>query len=103
MMGSMRGPGQMMSFTIDGQQFDAERTDQRVRVGTVEEWTLVNSSPMDHPMHLHVWPTQSPADFDPHDVVHGQDQQILAANAQKLRESLRSAGHGEHVVDAAAN
>lgn len=58
MMGSMRGPGQMMSFTIDGQQFDAERTDQRVRVGTVEEWTLVNSSPMDHPMHLHVWPMQ---------------------------------------------
>ena len=39
-------------------------------------------------LHLHVWPTQSPADFDPHDVVHGQDQQILAANAQKLRESL---------------
>ena len=54
-------------------------------------------------LHLHVWPTQSPADFDPHDVVHGQDQQILAANAQKLRESLRSAGHGEHVVDAAVN
>ncbi|MEF3120401.1 multicopper oxidase family protein [Kocuria flava] len=58
MMGSRRGPGQMMSFTIDGQEFDAERTDQRVRVGTVEEWTLTNSSPMDHPVHLHVWPMQ---------------------------------------------
>ncbi|GAA2123453.1 multicopper oxidase family protein [Kocuria atrinae] len=58
MMGGMRGPGQMMSFTIDGRPFDAERTDQRVRVGTVEEWTLTNSSPMDHPMHLHVWPMQ---------------------------------------------
>ncbi|WP_424348514.1 multicopper oxidase family protein [Kocuria sp. CH-021] len=58
MMGGTRGPGQMMSFTIDGREFDAERTDQRVRVGTVEEWTLTNSSPMDHPMHLHVWPMQ---------------------------------------------
>ncbi|MCD1144467.1 multicopper oxidase family protein [Kocuria sp. LUK] len=58
MMGSRRGPGQMMSFTIDGRPFDAERTDQRVRVGTVEEWTLTNSSPMDHPVHLHVWPMQ---------------------------------------------
>lgn len=58
MMGGMRGPGQMMPFTIDGRPFDAERTDQRVRVGTVEEWTLTNSSPMDHPMHLHVWPMQ---------------------------------------------
>ena len=58
MMGGSRGPGRMMSFTIDGREFDAERTDQRVRVGTVEEWTLTNSSPMDHPVHLHVWPMQ---------------------------------------------
>jgi FtsP/CotA-like multicopper oxidase with cupredoxin domain len=58
MMGGGGGPGRMMSFTIDGQEFDAERTDQRVRVGAVEEWTLTNSSPMDHPVHLHVWPMQ---------------------------------------------
>jgi FtsP/CotA-like multicopper oxidase with cupredoxin domain len=62
MMGGTRGPGQMMSFTIDGREFDADRTDQRVRVGTVEEWTLANSSPMDHPLHLHVWPMQVVAD-----------------------------------------
>lgn len=62
MMGGMRGPGQMMSFTIDGREFDAGRTDQRVRVGTVEEWTLTNSSPMDHPVHLHVWPMQVEAE-----------------------------------------
>jgi len=29
-----------------------------VRVGTVEEWTITNTSPMDHPLHLHVWPMQ---------------------------------------------
>ena len=54
----IRGNGSMMSFTIDGKVFDPDRTDIKVRAGTVEEWTLVNSSPMDHPMHLHVWPLQ---------------------------------------------
>lgn len=50
--------GRMMSFTIDGREFDHERTDQRVEAGTVEEWTIWNTSPMDHPFHLHVWPMQ---------------------------------------------
>ena len=27
-------------------------------LGTVEDWTIVNVSPMDHPFHLHVWPMQ---------------------------------------------
>jgi FtsP/CotA-like multicopper oxidase with cupredoxin domain len=47
-----------MSFTIDGRVFDPDRVDTRVALGAVEEWTLVNSSPMDHPFHLHVWPMQ---------------------------------------------
>jgi FtsP/CotA-like multicopper oxidase with cupredoxin domain len=56
--GMMRGEGAMMSFTVNGREFDADRTDVAVRAGDVEEWTLVNSSPMDHPIHLHVWPMQ---------------------------------------------
>lgn len=52
----MRGP--MMSFTIDGREFDHERTDQQVAAGTIEEWTIRNTSTMDHPFHLHVWPMQ---------------------------------------------
>jgi FtsP/CotA-like multicopper oxidase with cupredoxin domain len=32
--------------------------DQSVRIGTVEEWVVRNTSPMDHPLHLHVWPMQ---------------------------------------------
>jgi FtsP/CotA-like multicopper oxidase with cupredoxin domain len=50
------GMGRGMSFTIDGKTFDPERVDQSVRLGTVEEWTIHNTSPMDHPFHLHVWP-----------------------------------------------
>jgi FtsP/CotA-like multicopper oxidase with cupredoxin domain len=48
----------MMRFTINGREFNKARTDTTVAAGSVEEWTLTNSSPMDHPFHLHVWPMQ---------------------------------------------
>lgn len=57
MGGGMTGGG-MMSFTINGKEFDGDRLDTPVRAGGIEEWTLTNSSPMDHPIHLHVWPMQ---------------------------------------------
>ncbi|HEU4947302.1 MAG TPA: multicopper oxidase family protein [Kribbella sp.] len=50
--------GRGMSFTIDGREFDAARIDQQVGFGTVEDWTIRNDSPMNHPFHLHVWPMQ---------------------------------------------
>ena len=58
------GPGGMgggmggMRFTINGREYSDVRTDTVVAAGSVEEWTLVNTSPMDHPFHLHVWPMQ---------------------------------------------
>jgi FtsP/CotA-like multicopper oxidase with cupredoxin domain len=54
-MGAGMGLGGM-SFTIDGRTFDPDRDDQTIALGTTEEWTVVNTSPMDHPFHLHVWP-----------------------------------------------
>lgn len=51
------GPGGMR-FTIDGQEFAEDRVDTEIAYGALEEWTLVNASPMDHPFHLHVWPMQ---------------------------------------------
>ncbi|WP_369816191.1 multicopper oxidase family protein [Agromyces sp. Soil535] len=73
-MGAMGMGG--MSFTIDGREFDHERVDTEVSHGAIEEWTIVNTSPMDHPFHLHVWPMQlvevggtSLADVDWRDVV----------------------------------
>jgi FtsP/CotA-like multicopper oxidase with cupredoxin domain len=58
MGGMMVGGGGPMSFTFDGTEFDADRIDQQVRLGTVEEWTIGNDSSLDHPFHLHVWPMQ---------------------------------------------
>ena len=40
-------------FTIDGKTFDADRVDQRVRLGAVEEWTIVNEDADDHVFHIH--------------------------------------------------
>jgi len=54
-MGAGMGP---VGFSINGRAFDEHRTDTAVAAGSVEEWTLVNRSPMDHPFHLHVWPMQ---------------------------------------------
>jgi FtsP/CotA-like multicopper oxidase with cupredoxin domain len=45
-------------FGFDGRAFDHERTDQQVFAGTLEQWTIRNPTPMDHPFHLHVWPMQ---------------------------------------------
>ena len=52
----MGGAG--MRFLIDGRTFDGQRTDQEVELGTVEVWTLRNTSTMAHPFHLHTWPMQ---------------------------------------------
>lgn len=58
-MGDMMGGGEeAMSFTFGGREFDANRIDQKVALGSVEEWVIGNDSEMDHPFHLHVWPMQ---------------------------------------------
>jgi FtsP/CotA-like multicopper oxidase with cupredoxin domain len=57
-MGGAGMGGGGMRFTIDGRAFDAARVDQSVTLGAIEEWTIVNTSTMDHPFHLHVWPMQ---------------------------------------------
>ncbi|WP_316770670.1 multicopper oxidase family protein [Streptomyces sasae] len=53
-MGGMGMGG--MAFTIDGRTFDPGRDDQTVALDTIEEWTVVNTSLMDHAFHLHAWP-----------------------------------------------
>ena len=54
---------------------------------------------VDH-LHLHVWPTNSLQDFDFSRADSNPDPERMAANADKLREALRAAGHGEFVPEA---
>jgi len=48
-------------------------------------------------LHVHVWPSQSMADFDFGSADQNPDPAVLDANAEKLREGLREAGYGEFV------
>lgn len=65
-MGDMKGMhhgggmGNMMNgmFTINGESFDPLKVNTTVALDTIEEWTIVNTSGMNHPFHLHVWPMQ---------------------------------------------
>ena len=41
-------------FWIDGKLYDEMRIDARARLGTAEEWTIVNTSSESHPFHIHV-------------------------------------------------
>jgi len=86
--------GGRMRFTIDGKDFDPDRVDQAVRVGTVEEWTITNTSPMDHPLHLHVWPMQViERDGRPVDAATWQDVVNVPARSHvKVRVSFDTFG-----------
>jgi FtsP/CotA-like multicopper oxidase with cupredoxin domain len=44
---------QEFSFLIDGKTFDHNRIDQRVKLGSVEEWTIINEHKDDHVFHIH--------------------------------------------------
>ena len=43
---------------VDGKQFDMNRTDVRVKLGAVEEWTVRNNSDELHTFHIHQGPYQ---------------------------------------------
>jgi FtsP/CotA-like multicopper oxidase with cupredoxin domain len=51
------GHWQEFAFLVDGKQFDPHRIDQRVKLGSVEEWTIVNTHEHDdHVFHIHTNP-----------------------------------------------
>jgi FtsP/CotA-like multicopper oxidase with cupredoxin domain len=50
---------QEFKFMVDGKTFNPSRIDQRVKLGAVEEWTIVNNDGRDdHAFHIHTNPFQ---------------------------------------------
>jgi len=49
---------QEFAYFICGQRFDPDRVDQRIPLGAVEEWTVVNEHDNDHIFHIHTNPFQ---------------------------------------------
>ena len=41
-------------FLIDGKQYDLDRVDHTVKLGTAEEWEIVNETGAEHPFHIHI-------------------------------------------------
>jgi bilirubin oxidase len=78
--------GMMGTFLINGRTFDMNRVDLQTVVGRVELWDLVNTTFMDHPIHIHgtqfqvisrtvrgvTVPTSYPAWFDTVNVPAGE-------------------------------
>jgi suppressor of ftsI len=46
------------TFFIDGKKFDMDRTDIRVKLGAIEEWTIRNEADELHTFHIHQGPYQ---------------------------------------------
>src|SRR5918993_2943575 len=49
---------QEFRFLICGRTFDPNRVDQRIPLGAVEEWTVLNKHEDDHVFHIHTNPFQ---------------------------------------------
>ena len=60
---------QEFRFLVCGRTFDPNRVDQRIPLGAVEEWTVVNEHEDDHVFHIHTNPFQ-----------------IVAINGEKLAD-----------------
>jgi FtsP/CotA-like multicopper oxidase with cupredoxin domain len=72
-------------YKIDNKTFDPNRIDQKVKLGTVEEWKLVNLDPADsgniHPFHIHVNDFQVVSvNGKPYDAHGYQDTVIIPTN-----------------------
>jgi FtsP/CotA-like multicopper oxidase with cupredoxin domain len=48
------GKGATFRALINGEQFTVGKNNVVPILGTVEQWTLINRSPEDHPFHIHV-------------------------------------------------
>jgi suppressor of ftsI len=62
------GTGRTFRALINGEQFTVGKNDVVPILGTVEEWTLINDSPEDHPFHIHV-----------------NDFQVMSVNGRRVR------------------
>ena len=79
-------------FFINGKMFDHDVVNTTVKLGTTEEWTLVNDTDEQHPFHIHVNDFQVMSVNGEHYVAHGwQDTVVLDANGGEvvIRMSFR--------------
>jgi FtsP/CotA-like multicopper oxidase with cupredoxin domain len=70
---------------INGETFDPNVVNVRAKLGTVEQWTLINHSSEDHPFHIHVNDFQvMSVNGKPYDAHGLQDVVIIPKNGGKV-------------------
>jgi FtsP/CotA-like multicopper oxidase with cupredoxin domain len=62
---------QEFTYLVCGRRFDPDRVDQRIPLGNVEEWTVVNEHTDDHIFHIHI-----------------NHFQLIAVNGEKLADPV---------------
>jgi FtsP/CotA-like multicopper oxidase with cupredoxin domain len=67
-----------MPPTIDGNLFDPNVVNFTAKKGTVQEWTIKNTTPMFHPIHIHTWGFQVTGEQGWQDVV------VVPPNSEKV-------------------
>ena len=72
---------------------------QKRAFGSLRAGLMIAGFEVPH-LHVHVWPTNSLADFDLARADGNPDPATMDANAHTLREALRADGHGDLVPDA---
>jgi FtsP/CotA-like multicopper oxidase with cupredoxin domain len=97
-MGMGVDAGMGMSFTIDGRTFDHQRDDQTIQLGTTEEWTVTNTSPMDHPFHLHAWPFHVLATSNPDQLTAVRQDVVLVPRQGWARLRIPFSDHAGRSV-----
>lgn len=65
-------------------------------LGAVRSGLIIQGYEVPH-VHMHVFPTQSVADFDMTKIIRDPDEQKMHEAATTLRATLREAGYGEFV------
>jgi histidine triad (HIT) family protein len=65
-------------------------------LGAVRSGLIIQGYEIPH-MHMHVFPTQSVADFDMTNIIREPEDDKMEDAAKKLRAALRDAGYGEFV------
>ncbi|GAA3682487.1 HIT family protein [Arthrobacter ginkgonis] len=67
--------------------------------GSARAGLIVAGFEINH-LHLHVWPSNSEAEYDFKRVQQNPDPAVMDVAAEKIRAALRDAGHGEFVPEA---
>lgn len=66
--------------------------------GAARAGLIIAGFEVDH-LHLHVWPSNSEAEFDFKRAQQNPDPDVMEESAQRLRTALRDAGHGDNVPE----